>query len=78
MGCDYLWTAAYVNHLDPRPYDNLGWTDEQIVMWQYAGDSTNMTRSPHLPNKVPGMGLRDCSVFRHGDLALFKSILIKR
>jgi hypothetical protein len=49
-------------------------------MWQYTDGSpgSNKTRSPQLPDDVPGMGPRDSSVFRDGDLALFRSTLIKR
>jgi GH25 family lysozyme M1 (1,4-beta-N-acetylmuramidase) len=85
MGCDYLWVAEYgVSKPDLSTLHSLGWTDQQIVMWQYTDGATgsNKTRSPQLPDNVPGMGPRDCSVFRngdrYGDLALFKSMLIKR
>jgi GH25 family lysozyme M1 (1,4-beta-N-acetylmuramidase) len=81
MGCDYLWMAEYgVSSPDLKPFYSLGWTDQQIVMWQYTDGATgsNKTRSPQLPDNVPGMGHRDCSVFRDGDLALFRSMLIKR
>lgn len=81
MGCDYLWMAQYgVSKPELHELYGLGWTDQQIVMWQYTDGSTgnNKTKSPQLPDNVPGMGPRDCSVFRDGDLALFKSMLIKR
>lgn len=81
MGCDYLWMAQYgVTKPDLNELCSLGWTDQQIVMWQYTDGSAgnNKTKSPQLPDNVPGMGNRDCSVFRDGDLALFKSMLIKR
>jgi len=49
-------------------------------MWQSTDGSpgNNKTKSPQLSDNVPGMGPRDCSVFRHGNLAQFKSMLIKR
>jgi GH25 family lysozyme M1 (1,4-beta-N-acetylmuramidase) len=81
LGCDYLWTAEYgVSKPDLAGFYDLGWTDQQIVMWQYTDGSpgSNKTRSPQLPDDVPGMGPRDSSVFRDGDLALFRSMLIKR
>jgi GH25 family lysozyme M1 (1,4-beta-N-acetylmuramidase) len=81
MGCDYLWMAQYgVSKPDLDKFYSLGWTDQQIVMWQYTdgGTGSNKTKSPQLPDDVPGMGPRDCSVFRDGDLALFRSMLIKR
>jgi GH25 family lysozyme M1 (1,4-beta-N-acetylmuramidase) len=81
MGCDYLWMAQYgVSKPNLDELYSLGWTDQQIVMWQYTDGSAsnNKTKSPQLPDNVPGMGPRDCSVFRDGDLALFKSMLIKR
>jgi GH25 family lysozyme M1 (1,4-beta-N-acetylmuramidase) len=80
MGCDYLWMAQYgVSKPNLDQFYSLGWTDQQIVMWQYTDGSAgnNKTKSPQLPDNVPGMGQRDCSVFRDGDLALFKSMLIK-
>ncbi|HEX7838037.1 MAG TPA: GH25 family lysozyme [Kofleriaceae bacterium] len=80
MGCDYLWMAQYgVSKPNLDELYSLGWTDQQIVMWQYTDGSAgnNKTKSPQLPDNVPGMGQRDCSVFRDGDLALFKSMLIK-
>jgi len=81
MGCDYLWMAQYgVTTPDLDELRSLGWADPQIVMWQYTDGSAgnNKTKSPQLPDHVPGMGPRDCSVFREGDLALFRSMLIKR
>ncbi|HET9627564.1 MAG TPA: GH25 family lysozyme [Kofleriaceae bacterium] len=81
MGCDYLWMANYgVSQPSLSGLYSLGWSDAQIVMWQYSdGDpGSNQTRSPQLPDNVPGMGPRDCSKFRGGGLAQFQSLLIKR
>jgi GH25 family lysozyme M1 (1,4-beta-N-acetylmuramidase) len=81
MGCDFLWMAQYgVSKPDLDRFYALGWTDAQIVMWQYTDGSAgnNKTLSPQLPDTPDGMGPRDSSIFRNGSLAQFKALLTQR
>lgn len=40
MGCDWLWCPRYTPTLPANIYERAGWTREQLVFWQYAGDGT--------------------------------------
>ena len=82
LGCDALWIAHYAvaaPHLGP--YLDLGWTSEDIVMWQYSDGQpgSNATASPRLADVIPGMpgnGGRDSSRFLGRNWSEFAARLI--
>jgi lysozyme len=42
MGCDWLWCPRYTSALPAFIYERAGWTRDELVLWQYAGDGTGL------------------------------------
>ena len=50
MGCEALWTALYNADLPRHYYEDMGWTVEDLLAWQYAGKTTATHVDVFLPN----------------------------
>lgn len=70
MGCDYLWYPHYRAQIDRT--DDIGWSRDQVVLWQYTNGEVNSTS---YPQQVPGLGPTDLSVYL-GDPAEFPEKLL--
>lgn len=42
MGCDWMWCPRYTATLPSYIYERAGWSVDQLVLWQYAGDGTGV------------------------------------
>ncbi len=74
MGCDYLWLPRYTSTLPPFIYERAGWTQEDLVMWQYCGDGQGYLEG--YPTSAPGVGRCDISVMvLNGGLGALKGML---
>lgn len=65
LGCRWLWPAAYSPTLTRAEATSIGWTLDQVIMWQYTDGKKGAavtTRGTKLPIGVPGVGRLDCSV----------------
>ncbi len=40
MSCDWMWCPRYTPDLPSKIYERAGWSRDQLVLWQYAGDGT--------------------------------------
>lgn len=60
MGCDYLWCPRYTETLPREIYERAGWTEDELVMWQYSGDGHAVLAG--YPDSPPGFGACDVSV----------------
>jgi len=38
MGCSWLWRPRYTAALPPDCYEDIGWTRDRVLAWQYVGD----------------------------------------
>ena len=70
MGCEYLWYPRYNSRMGST--DDIGWSREQVVLWQYTDGKDNFTR---YPTQVPGLGPTDMTVYM-GDPADFPKKLL--
>ena len=59
MGCDWLWCPRYTAELPRVIYERAGWTQEQLVLWQYCGDGAGFLKD--YPTVTPGLGKEDIS-----------------
>jgi GH25 family lysozyme M1 (1,4-beta-N-acetylmuramidase) len=69
--CNYLWAARYGSALGS--YEQYGWGDDRVALWQYTDGTYNYTA---YPSEAPGLGRTDLSVYRGADLDAFKSALL--
>lgn len=60
MGCEWLWCPRYTAELPRSTYERSGWTQEQLVMWQFGGGGE--TALAGYPSEPPGFGPCDVSV----------------
>lgn len=59
LGCSYLWPARYAPTLPAQVYTDIGWTLDELLMWQYDGDG--YSRLKDYPKEPPGFGKVDIS-----------------
>ncbi len=59
MGCSYLWPARYTETLPKRVYEDIGWSLETLLLWQFCGDG--VAKLAGYPHEVPGFGKVDIS-----------------
>lgn len=73
MNCPYLWCAEYNSKLDPKIYTEMGYTLEDVIMWQYCGKVSSVKVDDYLPNypATTPAGLADinATIFRGGGQA---------
>jgi len=62
LGCDLAWNPSYTAH--PHLAGFEGFSAEQIVLWQYAGDNKGVLAG--YPTSVQGFAKLDISVFIKG------------
>jgi GH25 family lysozyme M1 (1,4-beta-N-acetylmuramidase) len=78
MGCSLIWYPAYVPTLDRHVYERIGWDEESLFAWQYAGgfvDGKPTARLAGYPATSP-LGPVDLSVLTlPGGLARLRSLL---
>lgn len=74
MGCDWLWCPRYTATLPAMIYERAGWTVDQLVMWQYAGDGTGVL--PNYPTATPdGKKIDHSAVVLKGGLLRLQTLL---
>jgi GH25 family lysozyme M1 (1,4-beta-N-acetylmuramidase) len=74
MGCDWLWCPRYTATLPSFIYERAGWSVEQLVMWQYAGDGTGIL--PNYPTTTPdGKKIDHSALVLQGGVAQLPSLL---
>lgn len=59
LGCSYLWLPRYTPTLPREIYERMGWTLDELVLWQYSGDGDSHLEG--YPSSPPGFGKVDVS-----------------
>lgn len=74
MCCDLLWCPRYTSTLPREIYERAGWTQDQLLLWQYCGDGTASLSG--YPSTVPQFGACDISVLvKDGGLSWLRANL---
>lgn len=74
MGCSWLWCPRYTPTLPAMIYQRAGWTLEQLVLWQYAGDGTGFLAG--YPTETPdGKKIDHSALVLQGGVARLRSLL---
>jgi GH25 family lysozyme M1 (1,4-beta-N-acetylmuramidase) len=74
MGCCWLWCPRYTPTLPAMIYERAGWTAEQLVLWQYAGDGTGFLAG--YPTATPdGKKIDHNALVLKGGVARLRSML---
>lgn len=53
LGCDLLWWSAFTRTLPAPWYQQIGWTTEQLLLWQWDGSSGHDGVLPGYPTRAP-------------------------
>jgi GH25 family lysozyme M1 (1,4-beta-N-acetylmuramidase) len=70
--CTYLWAAKYERSVGS--YEQYGWPDDKVVLWQYTDGVHNDTG---YPSKAPGLGATDLSAYRGADIDALRTALVR-
>ena len=74
MGCDWLWCPRYTATLPAVIYERAGWSIDQLLMWQYAGDGTGVLQN--YPTATPdGKKIDHSALVLQGGVARLKELL---